>query len=69
MKPRKIKCPRCGETATYSPENPFRPFCSKRCRLIDLGEWADEGYKIPSQSENPEDLENDLPPEGQQKND
>lgn len=42
-----VKCPQCGRLSLYSPENPFRPFCSERCRLIDLGEWASEGYKIP----------------------
>jgi len=30
----------------YSPDNPFRPFCSERCRLIDLGQWAKESYTI-----------------------
>ena len=46
-KPKEVKCPQCGRLAFYSPENPFRPFCSERCRLIDLGQWASEGYKIP----------------------
>lgn len=31
----------------YSVSNAYRPFCSERCKLIDLGQWADEGYKIP----------------------
>lgn len=44
---RKVKCPQCGLLALYSPENPARPFCSERCKLIDLGEWASEGYKVP----------------------
>jgi len=39
------KCPRCGKETAYE-ENPFRPFCSERCRLIDLGKWADEEYVI-----------------------
>lgn len=46
MNKREIKCPQCGHLTFYSPENPFRPFCSERCRLIDLGEWASESYKI-----------------------
>jgi len=41
-----VKCPQCGKPAEYSPENRYRPFCSQRCRLIDLGEWASEGYQI-----------------------
>ncbi|WP_041577983.1 DNA gyrase inhibitor YacG [Bdellovibrio bacteriovorus] len=44
---RQVKCPQCGLLALYSSENPFRPFCSERCRLIDLGEWASESYRIP----------------------
>jgi len=32
----------------YRTDNPFRPFCSKRCRLIDLGTWLEEGYSIPA---------------------
>lgn len=47
--PRRIKCPQCGHLTFYSKENPSRPFCSERCRLIDLGQWADGGYRIPVQ--------------------
>ncbi|WP_200916680.1 DNA gyrase inhibitor YacG [Jeongeupia sp. HS-3] len=47
MNKRIVSCPQCGEPAAYSPDNPFRPFCSQRCRLIDLGQWADESYRIP----------------------
>lgn len=48
---KKIKCPQCGEETVYSDENPYRPFCSERCRLIDLGEWASESYQIPEKSD------------------
>ncbi|MBC7419585.1 MAG: DNA gyrase inhibitor YacG [Bdellovibrio sp.] len=44
---REVKCPQCGLLAFYTPENPYRPFCSERCRLIDLGEWASGNYTIP----------------------
>lgn len=44
---RKVKCPQCGRFTLYAPENPFRPFCTERCRLIDLGQWADESYRVP----------------------
>jgi hypothetical protein len=47
--PKMVKCPQCRNLIVYSIENPFRPFCSERCRLIDLGEWASEGYRIPTQ--------------------
>jgi len=57
----KIRCPRCGASAPWE-GNPDRPFCSERCRLIDLGNWADESYRIPSgpvppESETSEDEE------------
>jgi len=50
LTPRQVKCPQCGKMTVYSLENPSRPFCSERCRLIDLGAWADENYKIPTRN-------------------
>lgn len=47
MKKEDITCPHCGKKNTWVPDNRARPFCSNRCKLIDLGEWADEKYKIP----------------------
>ncbi len=44
----KVACPTCQKTIEWSANFPYRPFCSKRCRLIDLGEWADEGYRVPA---------------------
>ena len=41
-----IKCPSCNKHIAWSDNFPDRPFCSKRCKLIDLGEWASEGYVI-----------------------
>lgn len=43
-----VKCPTCGAPVAWGPEAPFRPFCSERCRLIDLGAWASESYRIPA---------------------
>jgi hypothetical protein len=40
-----IKCPVCKKETAWK-DNPFRPFCSERCRLIDLGKWAAEEYRI-----------------------
>lgn len=40
------RCPSCGKPVVWE-GNPTRPFCSERCRLIDLGAWATEGYRIP----------------------
>lgn len=51
--PKKIKCPTCGKQDTWHPENKYRPFCSDRCKLIDLGEWASEGHKIPGEPVDP----------------
>ena len=42
-----IKCPTCERPSTLETTNLYRPFCSDRCKLIDLGEWGSEGYKIP----------------------
>ena len=41
-----VNCPTCETAVTWSAESPFRPFCSKRCKLIDLGDWADESHTI-----------------------
>jgi endogenous inhibitor of DNA gyrase (YacG/DUF329 family) len=40
-----VICPICKKKTTWE-ENPWRPFCSERCKLVDLGEWVSEGYKI-----------------------
>lgn len=45
-KTRLVPCPECKKDAIFSPDNPDRPFCSERCRLIDLGLWANEEHKI-----------------------
>jgi len=42
-----VSCPRCGAQAAWLPENRYRPFCSERCKLIDLGDWAMEKYRVP----------------------
>jgi len=49
-------CPNCGKPSKATPENPWRPFCSERCKLIDLGEWVNEQHRIPGEpaDENPE---------------
>ena len=47
MTARQVKCPHCGKPTLFTPENPARPFCSDRCKLIDLGAWAEEKYAVP----------------------
>jgi endogenous inhibitor of DNA gyrase (YacG/DUF329 family) len=45
-----VKCPTCGRPLELSPASPFRPFCSERCRLIDLGAWLSEERSIAGES-------------------
>ncbi len=47
-KPLEVRCPSCGEMHIYSTDNPYRPFCSKGCKAIDLGAWASEQYRMES---------------------
>ncbi len=51
-----VSCPQCGGDSLWRADNPFRPFCCQRCKLIDLGAWASEAYRVPVQ---------DAPDEGQ----
>lgn len=44
----KVNCPNCKKVVEWLPKSQYRPFCSKTCQLIDLGEWADEKKSIPS---------------------
>ena len=41
-----VRCPQCGKSSAYRADNLSRPFCSPRCKLIDLGAWAEERYAI-----------------------
>ena len=54
----KVKCPPCRRDVEWTAESLYRPFCSDRCRLIDLGAWLTEQNKIP---EDPEAAEHSLP--------
>ncbi|MBJ7551966.1 DNA gyrase inhibitor YacG [Marinomonas ostreistagni] len=51
-----IACPTCGVKSPWSTENKSRPFCSSRCKLIDLGEWASESYAIPQQTSDEDEI-------------
>jgi len=44
--PRVVKCPQCGTAVPWTPASKWRPFCSERCKLLDLGAWASEQYRI-----------------------
>ncbi len=43
---RGARCPQCGKAVDLTPDNRFRPFCSERCKLVDLGAWAAESYRV-----------------------
>jgi len=51
-----MKCPRCRKEAEWE-GNPSRPFCSDRCRLLDLGAWANEEYRVPGEKKHREEPE------------
>lgn len=58
---RKVHCPQCAVTMFYDTGNPYRPFCSERCKLIDLGQWATGAYRIPQvERDNGQDHDEDL---------
>jgi len=44
-----VACPTCKKAVPWLAEQTFKPFCSERCKLIDLGDWASEAHKIPGQ--------------------
>ena len=44
-----VNCPTCGAAVEWGPQSPWRAFCSQRCKLIDLGAWASESYRVPVQ--------------------
>jgi endogenous inhibitor of DNA gyrase (YacG/DUF329 family) len=46
---RTVTCPACRGPAVYGPGNPWRPFCSERCRQHDLGAWASEQFRVPGE--------------------
>jgi endogenous inhibitor of DNA gyrase (YacG/DUF329 family) len=45
--PKRLRCPTCKRDIEWSEQFPYRPFCSERCRLIDLGAWLSENHAIP----------------------
>jgi uncharacterized protein len=46
-KPPVVTCPTCGKNVLWTTDNAWRPFCSERCKLIDLGAWATEKFRVP----------------------
>ncbi len=60
--PKLVSCPQCGKATPYRTDIPFRPFCSERCKLMDLGAWASEDYRVAVKTPD-HSTENDLPPD------
>ncbi|ATH78943.1 MULTISPECIES: DNA gyrase inhibitor YacG [Halomonadaceae] len=48
--PLEVACPQCATPVTWSAQSTYRPFCSQRCQLLDLGAWADESHRISGES-------------------
>ncbi len=64
MNARVVTCPQCGKGVAWHPGNRYRPFCSERCRSIDLGAWATESYRVPAQETDSEiEIEIDIEPD------
>jgi len=59
MAPPSLQCPVCKTSITWSDDYPHRPFCGKRCKLIDLGDWATEAHSIPSSPSYGDDIYSD----------
>lgn len=51
-----VVCPQCGGDSIYAASNPYRPFCCERCKNLDLGAWASESFRVPSETP-PEDTQ------------
>lgn len=51
-----VKCPTCSKDVKWEIGSQWRPFCSERCRLIDLGEWASESHRIEGDETLPQEL-------------
>lgn len=58
--PLTVECPTCGAPVEWSAKSEFRPFCSHRCKLIDLGAWAAEEHAIPGDNQEDELFSGDL---------
>ena len=43
-----VSCPQCKGESVYAPRNLYRPFCSERCKNLDLGAWASESFRVPA---------------------
>lgn len=59
QEPIRVSCPHCGKSVPWTDESSFKPFCSERCKLIDLGDWLLEKHVIPGEETAPPDSSGD----------
>ncbi len=52
----KVNCPTCKKIVNWTEKEQFRPFCSDRCQLIDLGAWSNESYSVPAMPQSEEEM-------------
>ena len=50
METKIVRCPACNGDSVYAPGNAYRPFCSERCKNMDLGAWASESFRLPTET-------------------
>jgi endogenous inhibitor of DNA gyrase (YacG/DUF329 family) len=53
---KRVTCPACQGPSLYVPSNAYRPFCSARCKGVDLGAWANEEFRLPA-IDKPDDMQ------------
>lgn len=56
-----VRCPACSGDSRYAPDNPYRPFCSARCKQVDLGAWAAEEFRVAVQPSTDTDTDPEEP--------
>ncbi|MFW5451826.1 MAG: DNA gyrase inhibitor YacG [Methylophagaceae bacterium] len=56
---KKVNCPQCSKLVAWQDKQQWKPFCSERCKLIDLGDWASEDHRIPDTSSQSEQFDLD----------
>ncbi len=60
----RAKCPTCERLMDWDATNPFRPFCSERCKLIDLGAWLAEEHRVAGEAVPADDEDENAPSPG-----
>ncbi len=60
-KARTVRCPACGGSSRYALDNAYRPFCSERCKMFDLGAWANESFRVNASPDEEDGSMPDLP--------